>query len=385
MASRDSRHEARTHPIVLHIVAPGPVGGLEQVVVALTAGLRQVGQDARVAAVLDRGAGDTPFLARLRDSGVPVTPIELAPRAYAAERRRLGDLLRAMGPDVVHTHGYRADIQAAAVARTLHLPTVTTVHGFTGGGWKNRLYERLQLRSFRTFAAVVAVSGPLSQRLQAAGVPADRIHLVPNAAPPSLPPLHRAAARLELGIPSEAFVAGWVGRLSAEKGLDLFLEALALTGPEIHGAILGTGDAYDPLTRLADRRGLGGRIVWAGVVPDAGRLFPAFDCFVLSSRTEGTPIVLFEAMAADVPIVATAVGGVPDVVSEREAVLTQPGSADALAAGIVAIATNPAGATARATAARQRLEAERRPEPWVARYEALYRQILAPSRSRPSA
>ncbi len=385
MASRHSRQGARTHPLVLQVLAPGPVGGLEQVVGALTTGLRQAGHDARVAAVLDRGAGDTPFLAGLRHRGVPVTPIELAPRAYAAERRRLGDLLRAIEPDVVHTHGYRADIQAAAVARTLDLPTVTTVHGFTGGGWKNRLYERLQLRSFRKFDAVVAVSGPLCKQLRDVGVPADRIHLVPNAAPPPLARLPRAAARRELGIPSEAFVAGWVGRLSAEKGPDLFLEALARTGSEIHGAILGTGEAYDSLTRLASRRGLGGRILWAGVVPDAGRVFPAFDCFVLSSRTEGTPIVLFEAMAADVPIVATAVGGVPDVVSEREAVLTEPGSADALAAGIHGIATDPAGATARATAARQRLEAERRPEPWVARYEALYRQILAPARSRPSA
>jgi glycosyltransferase involved in cell wall biosynthesis len=375
MAAPAPAQDDRTSLLVLHVLAPAAFGGLEQVVGALTSGLRHLGHDARVAAVLDRDTGDTPLLTRLRDAGVPVTRLEVGPRAYLAERRHLRDVFRTVDPDVVHTHGYRADIQAGTVARAQTRPVVTTVHGFTGGDWKNRVYERLQRHALRKFDAVVAVSRPLCERLVADGVPADRIHLLPNAAPPAVALLSRAAARARLGIPDDMFIAGWVGRLSAEKGPDLFLEALARTAPDVRGAILGTGPAYETLRALEERRGLGARLSWAGVVPDAGSLMAAFDCFVLSSRTEGTPIVLFEAMAANVPIVATAVGGVPDVVSAGEAALVHPDDPDALALAIAGIARDPSSARSRAAAAHRRLVTEREPAPWVAHYAGLYRRL----------
>ncbi len=369
--------------LIVHVLAPGPVGGLERVVRTLATAQRHGGHDARVLAVLDAGVDDTPFLIGLRREAVPVLPVILPPRAYRLERQRLADLLATHRPDVVHTHGYRGDIQGGAVARRLGLPTVTTVHGFTGGGWKNRLYERLQRRAFRRFSAVVAVSRPLGAQLAAAGIAAERIHVIPNAAPATAAgALDRAAARHAFGLPLGAFVLGWVGRLSPEKGPDLLIEALARTAPGIEAVVIGDGAAGGSLARMAESRGIGPRIHWRGLVPEAARLFAAFDCFVLSSRTEGTPMVLFEAMATGVPIVATAVGGVPDVVSEREAILVPP-EPSALAEAIARIAAEPDAARDRAAAARRRLEAERRLEPWIARYDAVYRHVLDPNRSPP--
>src|SRR5713101_3623616 len=91
------------------------------------------------------------------------------------------ELGRRLRPAVVHTHGYRPDVVDAGAARRLGIPTVTTVHGFTGGGWKNRFYERVQRRSHRRFDAVVAVSRPLVEQLLRDGVPPRRLHLVQNA------------------------------------------------------------------------------------------------------------------------------------------------------------------------------------------------------------
>src|SRR5207247_9756428 len=131
---------------------------------------------------------------------------------------------------------------------------------------------------------------------------------------------------------------------------------------------------------------LGERGRWDGGVAGARRLYPAFDVVVLSSRTEGTPVVLFEAMAADVPIVATRVGGVPDVVvSGTEAVLVAPGEPRALAAGIWAVDCDAAAAARRASAARVRPGREVDVDRWRARYEAERRPAraaLLPTRPR---
>jgi glycosyltransferase involved in cell wall biosynthesis len=116
-------------------------------------------------------------------------------------------------------------------------------------------------------------------------------------------------------------------------------------------------------------------ITWHGVVPDAGRLLRAFDVLVLSSRTEGTPMVVLEAMAAGVPIVATRVGGVPDVLSSADAMLVPPEDPAALAAAIRAVHDHPDAARSRADSARRRLDTEFALAPWLARYEAIYRQV----------
>src|SRR3989454_2285120 len=134
---------------VLHVVAPGEVGGLERVVHLLAHGQVSAGDDVHVAAVVDPACPHHPFLTTLASGGVTTHPIVLPGRAYRRERAAITELCRHLRPHVVHTHGYRADVLDAGAARRLGIPTVTTVHGFTGGGWKNRFYERLQRRAYR--------------------------------------------------------------------------------------------------------------------------------------------------------------------------------------------------------------------------------------------
>lgn len=362
---------------LLHVAAPGAAGGLESVIAGLTPGLCQRGHHLAVAAVL--GPGERPaFLDGVEAAGVEVVPVRAGGRAYLRERQLVMELIRQWRPDVVHTHGYRADVVTGMAAARAGIPTVSTVHGFTGGDIKNRLYELLQLRAFRRMDAIVAVSSPLRQRLIRAGVPAPRVHLIRNAWAPSAPALGRHEARTLLGLPESEPVIGWVGRLSPEKGADLFLEALT-RGPW-RASIVGDGRAAGDLRRRAEVLGLSNRLRWHGLVPSAGRLVGAFDLLVLSSRTEGTPIVLFEAMEAGVPIVATSVGGVPDVLGPDEALLVPPDDPDRLAEAIRQVFEDPAAAAARASGARARLAAEFAPGPWLDQYELLYRSLLPDSR-----
>jgi glycosyltransferase involved in cell wall biosynthesis len=267
----------------------------------------------------------------------------------------------------------------ASVPRHHGIPIVTTAHGFTGGSWRNRLYEYVQRRTFRRFDAVVAVARSLGERLAHSGVPRSRLHVVPNAWRRTAATLERAAARRMLGLPAEGFVVGWVGRLSGEKGLDVLIDALPhLPAVPLIVSVIGGGMERRSLEARATQQGVADLIRWHDVVPDAERLYTAFDVFVLSSRTEGTPVVLFEAMGAGVPIVTTAVGGVPDVVSRDEATLVPSEDSRALAEGIRDVYTHSAAAARRARAARERLQRDFSAGPWVERYMDIYRLVARP-------
>lgn len=371
---------------ILHALAPAPYGGLERVVSQLAAGTAARGHAVQVVATLSPDDPMPPFLEELAAAGVGVTALRVSPRSYRAEARQLRALCTEVRAQVVHSHGHRSDWVAGGVARRLCLPHLATVHGFIRTGWKSRIAEWLQLRALRRCHGVVAVSAPLAETLVAAGIAAARIHRLPNAWAGRSAPLSREQARRSLALPAAAPVVGFVGRLGREKGADVLIDALARLGaggdaPQV--CLVGDGPEAQALRHRAARGGV--VLHEAGALAGAERVFAAFDVFVLSSRSEGTPMVLFEAMAAGVPIVATRVGGVPDVVGEAEACLVAPEDPGALAAAIRDTLADPAAAAARAARARQRLEEAHGATPWLERYEALYRALLTGSGSSASA
>jgi glycosyltransferase involved in cell wall biosynthesis len=362
---------------ILHVTAPAQVGGLESVVTMLARGHVGMGHRVYVAALLDPAGGMYPFLDALEKEGVQTVRMPLPVRAYSRERAAIRRLCEEVLPDVVHTHGYRSDVVDGGVARAAGVPTVSTVHGFTGGGLRNRIYAWIQERAFRDFDAVVAVSQPIVERLERRGVPRARIHLIPNAFDGASAVVERATARERLGLPKDELTIGWVGRLSAEKGPDVFIDAIPLLSqPFPAAAIVGGGPDEPALRERAARHGVDERMRWLGVVPGAGALLGAFDILVLSSRTEGIPIVLLEAAAAEVPIVATRVGGVASMFPDGEVLLVPPDDPRALAAAIDAVRSEPEAARERAMAARRRVERHFAPRPWLERHEALYRSLL---------
>jgi glycosyltransferase involved in cell wall biosynthesis len=361
---------------IVHILAPAPYGGLEKVVELLSRGQAAAGSVVTVVGVFTGDPQEHPFWRQLTDGAVHKVPIVVSGRRYGRERAAVGAVLRERGADILHTHGYRPDVLHAPVARAAGVATVTTVHGFTGGGIKNRFYEWLQRRAFRQFDAVVAVSDKLRVDLAKASGSEGRVHMIQNAWGSTSPFLARAEARSRLGLPTHGLVVGWVGRLSAEKAPDAMLRAFAgLDIPSARLSMIGDGHARSELIELATSLGILSRVEFHGNVPDAGTLLRAFDALAITSHTEGTPMILFEAMAAGVPIVTTAVGGIPDVVSEREAWLTPPGDVSAIAENLRAILESDSEGTLRVDAARRRL-AEFGTGPWIHRYDRVYEAAI---------
>jgi glycosyltransferase involved in cell wall biosynthesis len=369
---------------VMHVVAPAPVGGLEQVLVALAIGQQAAGHTVSVAAVVTAGDQQPAVVARLRSLGIEVHVIASRPRAYWSQVAAIRALRERLAPDTIHTHGYHPDVLGAVLKRfPSRTSLVSTAHGFSRGPLKNRVYERLQLHALRRFDAVVAVSRKLAAELEAGGCQPSRVRVLPNAWSPIEPPLAQTDARQALGIPSEIFSIGWVGRVSYEKGLDVLIRALSLV-PEIplRLTVIGDGPERPVAQNLAKTLGVDARIAWPGRVPDAARLLRAFDVLVISSRTEGTPMALLEAMSAGVPILTTAVGGIPDVVSRDDAILVPPEDPTVIADGLRASFADPEAAAARAEHARARVESAYAIQPWVEGYDLVYSAARAVADTR---
>lgn len=363
---------------VLHVTAPARFGGLERVVTMLAAGQLRRGMDARIVAVLSPADEIAhPFVDSARELGIPVDTVVVGGRDYLGEFRSLRGLVLLHRPDVVHTHGYRSDVIGGLAARRSRTPFVSTAHGLIGGRLRNRVSESLQRLGLRWARGVIAVSQPLADRLAASGISPLRIHVIQNAFAPT-PALSRQEARARLGVELGVPLVGWVGRLSHEKGADVMVDAMSVGESHWQSSMIGDGPERGGLQSKADALGFSGRIRWHGSVANAGSLLRAFDVFVLSSRTEGTPIALFEAMYAGVPIVATRVGGVPFVVSEREAILVPAEDPAAIARAITEVLREPEASSLRVQHARDRLAAEFGADRWLDQIEDIYRLAARP-------
>jgi glycosyltransferase involved in cell wall biosynthesis len=352
---------------------------MESMVTGLAGGQVEAGHEVTVVCVFPHEPEDHPFWDGIANmEGVRAVPVVLPGRRYLDEKRFVRTILREYGAEVLHTHGYRPDVLLASEARRAGVSVVTTVHGFSGGGVKNRIYEWLQRRAHRSFDGVVAVSADLRRELAASGVPESVLWCIPNAWRPSASPAPRLDARRQLRLPEDGPVIGWVGRMSGVKAPDIMAEAFARI--EHRAALLSFVGDGPLLASLGQRVGAAAasRVRLHGAVPGASRLLSAFDVLAITSWSEGTPMILLEAMAAGVPVVTTAVGGIPDVVSDREAVLVRPGDVEGIARAFDSVLADPDGARERALAARARLGAEFATEPWVRRYDEIYRGCLEP-------
>ncbi|UCZ85319.1 glycosyltransferase family 4 protein [Pseudomonas sp. L5B5] len=268
-------------------------------------------------------------------------------------------------PGLLNAHNFKAQVFAWICARRLRLPLVLTQHGFTPRSLKQKLYTWASLRLCRSrhVRRVVCVAQSIAGLHLAAGVAADKLQVIANGLPEPAALCPAGNGGLPADTPvvcREALepLVGFVGRLSEEKGPDLFLDALIALcqlRPTLKAVLLGDGEQNQALRERIDAAGLSLRILLPGYQQDMQPWLQRLNVLVLSSRTEGTPMILLEAMQAGTPVAAFAVGGIPDVVQHRHnGLLAKPLDSAELARCIAELLDDPALArnlaeTARAT------------------------------------
>jgi len=322
----------------------------------------------RLTAVL---LNEGPLARELRCLGVPVTVVDERRTGAVGIVRFLTRFLEAHDIDLVHTHRYKDNVLGTIAAKLARVPhVIRTVHGLrepmTGwNGLKFSLYEMLDTAALRCFAdLVVAVSKRMADTLRAAGFRPALVTHIHNGID-----LRSAAAtrrpeevRRELGIDPRALLIGTAGRLSPVKGHAALLQAARLILRHHPGAkflVVGGGPLEAELLASAARLQVDGACLFPGPRTDVLDLMSAMDIFVLPSLSEGIPMALLEAMALGKPVVATAVGGVPEVVRHGvSGLLVEPGDERALADACLDLARDRAWAARLGAGARRAVEEE---------------------------
>jgi glycosyltransferase involved in cell wall biosynthesis len=318
------------------------------------------------------GQADVVLAAKARTAGhevvlLPHLRSEIAP---LDDRRALADLRACLGGfDVVHTHSSKAGALGRTAAHRLQIGRIVhTFHGFPFHqfqSWPRRTaYIEIERRVGRYTDVFLAVGSAVAAEAVTRRIaPPERVRTIGVGLSKTLdaPGAHdRAEARRLLGVPPGMRVVGTVGRLAFQKAPEDFIRALAgLARRDLFGVWVGAGPLRAKAERLARRLGLGGRMLFTGERNDVDALLPGFDVFAMASRYEGLPCAIVEAMSAGLPVVATAVNAVPDVVAAGETgLLVPPGAPQLLGRAIGHLLDNPAEAARLGAAGRDRLGRE---------------------------
>lgn len=296
----------------------------------------------------DSESADSPFIRAAHSVDLPVHEIRSAHQYDPRLVWRVAELAGRIGVHVIHAHEVKSDVIGRLAALLHRGPCITTAHGWIANDAKGRLLVNVDKRALRYYDRVIAVSSSIRSALLDAGVPRDRIRLLHNAIVldkyqnvERSDALARAMGREAIG---PVVIA--VGRLSAEKGhADLIhaAAAVASTGRAFELVLAGDGPERAALSALVSQAGLGERVHFLGYVSAPERLIKNADLMVLPSHTEGLPNVILESLTLGVPVLATAVGGTPDVLCDGETGRLVPArSPAAIAAGIGEFLDNPA-------------------------------------------
>ncbi|MFI5072534.1 MAG: glycosyltransferase family 4 protein [Terriglobales bacterium] len=366
---------------ILHIISSGGMYGAEAVILNLSRTLNESSHNS-ILGVFSNSSNPNLQLheAAIREG----IESHLIPCSGQFDRRvtaQIRDLVARTGADVVHAHGYKADVYVYFALRGSKTPFVSTCHSWIKSGLLVSLYGITDRFALRSYAGVVAVSDDVKARLVKAGVHLEKIHLIQNGI--DLRPFLRATPSIRVAArgQEDALTIGWIGRLSNEKGPDIFVRAAArVLAEHPHTKFVMTGGGPDRaiLTTLIDELNIRESVSMIGRREDMPGVYASLDVMVSSSRQEGLPMAILEGMASGLPLIATAVGEVPVVVIDgRTGILVPSENVELLAAGMVKLIQDSSLRRCLGDAGRKLIEQEFSSNRMAADYLRVYEDVVA--------
>jgi len=303
---------------ILHLISSNGFFGAENVLLNVCAGVNRNNAKVFVGAINNRQNPHLEVIEAAKRCGLDTVVINSKGKFDFSTVKQLTGFLKKEEIDLVHTHNYKSDIIGLFAARKRRIPVVATVHGFTRASFSVRLYEFLDLGVLRSFfSQLILVDESLMKYFST-----QKSSVVKNAV--DVQKFAQAGAdnlRHEFRIDKDDFVIGTIGRLSPEKNQQLLIEAAKILIPKFPSLkimIVGDGPLDEELKAKVKEYGLEEKIIFTGVRNDMPAVYRTLDVFALPSLTEGLPLVILEAFASGLPVIASMVGGVSHLIEHNQ-------------------------------------------------------------------
>ncbi len=365
---------------VLHLIGGGEFGGAERHVLSLMQATDRQNFTPMLACLCEG-----PFAAMAEASGFTTATWPMAHKLDLAPRRQLQRFVEEQGIELLHTHGVRANYLARPLAARMKLPVVTTFHSDLAFDYRHRLefyFASFLTRIGNRYTDIfIAVSASIAKGMAKMGIPSSKTVTIHNGIDPASfsQALTGPELRARFGIPAEARVIGTVARLHPVKGHPFLLQAaarLAPVFPDVFFLLIGDGQDRKALEKMAVDLGIAQHVVFAGFVKDVESLYAGMDIFCLPSLMEGMGLSLVESMYCGTPVVASRVGGIPELVTDQtDGLLVPPENVAALVDALTKLLDDPdygrqLAARGKVTGGRFTIEAMAR------QVEDVYRRLL---------
>ncbi|HXO39040.1 MAG TPA: glycosyltransferase family 4 protein, partial [Candidatus Acidoferrum sp.] len=374
------REREMKHVKVLQLISSGGYYGAENMLLNLCASQQRAGCENSLLLFYNVHAPNVEFYERARRRGLSVRMVHCLGRADWRAVRQIEEYIQEDRIDLLHTHGYKADLYGYVAARRSHKPIVATCHNWVGGTAALGIYNHLDRMALKRFNALAAVSDSVAQRLMDSGVSARKIKTIANGI--DVEPFECAQP-----LPALAFdghkVVGMVARLDLQKGFEYLLRAvreLSSAFSSLKLVIVGEGPDRKAIEDMIRQYSLQSNVILAGQQSDMRGVYAAMDVFALPSLNEGLPMTILEAMAASKPVIATRVGAIPGVIKHGESgLLVDPRDADGLRSALARLLTDSDLCRRMGAAGHDWVSRNYTSEIMALKYRQLYEEVLGPS------
>lgn len=364
---------------VLHLISSAGFYGAEAMLVTLARAEARMGHQIEVAALRDDRFGHAEVAEAAGKAGLKTHVIPCGGRLDIGAIGELRKILKASSVDILHAHGYKADLYGKLASWPRRTKLVSTCHNWPNPAMQMQTYAKLDRMLLRGFDVITTPSPLVEETLRRSGIAAKKVFWINNGVDLQQFQSAEPGLRRELNLGSQPIV-GFVGRLVPGKGGTVLLEAAKTViehVPNAHFVFAGEGPCRKDWEEVSRVLGLTARVHFLGVRKDMPSLYASMNIMVLPSLEEAMPMCLLEAMATGLPVIATNVGAVPEVMTHGEhGYVLEPGPVEPLSNALIDLLKDNTKASQFGAAGKIRIEQRYSADAMARQYLSLYRQAL---------